>query len=159
MKLLLFIGLIVPSLQQTIPYKPKEEFELKLQYEFKQRSVLNNDASTVHYSETEREKERRTSTALLPYVGVSLRVITLGAGEVRVRIVDNKTTVHYNKKVKAEDVIPLNLGFTADMKDRVSPHEYTINFLDEDRKELTRIVISVAEDGTYFVNGEKRGKF
>jgi hypothetical protein len=156
MKLSLFIGCVVLFLQDA-PLKPKEEFDLKLQYEFKQRDQVNTNS--VKFDETVAEAERRTSTALLPYVGINLKLLKLAAEEVRVKITDNAGKNIINKKIKQDDVISFNMGFTDDMKDRVTAHEYTVRFLDDDRKELSRILISVMEDGSFFVNSEKRGKF
>ena len=159
MKLSLFIGLLILSLQETVPFKPKEEFEIKLQYEFKQRTVTDNSANSVHYDETIKERERRMSTAMLPYVGINFNVVKLTPEETRVRVIDNKGKIPFNKKVKEGDVIFINLGFTDDMKDRVSAHEYIVYFMSDDRKLVKRVVIAVSEDGTFTVNDEKRGKF
>jgi hypothetical protein len=56
-------------------------------------------------------------------------------------------------------VLALDMGFTDDMIDRVHAHEYTLTFIDANKLPVNRIVINVAEDGSFFVNGEKRGKF
>ena len=128
MKLALFIGFALLTFQQTLPFKPKEEFEIKLQYEFKQKPVVDNGANSVHLDETVKERERRTSTSMLPFVAINLRLIKLNPEEVKLRIVDNKTRVVYNKKVKQDQIVNFVLGFTDDMKDRVTAHEYTAFF-------------------------------
>jgi hypothetical protein len=142
---------------QDSPFKPKEDFELKLQYEFKQRDQINN--SSVKFDETVREHERRTNSALLPFVGFNLKLLKYVPEEVRVKIIDNTGKTALSKKIKQDDVISLTLGFTDDMKDRVTPHEYTVRFFNDDKKELSRIVIRVETDGSFIVNDEKRGKF
>jgi hypothetical protein len=159
MKLALFIGFAFLTFQQTLPFKPKEEFEIKLQYEFKQKPVVDNASNSVHLDETVKERERRTSTSMLPFVAINLRLIKLNPEEVKLRIVDNKMRTVYNKKVKQDEVVNFVLGFTDDMKDRVSAHEYTAIFTTADKKQLSRILITVNEDGTFLVNDEKRGKF
>lgn len=156
MKLIFFIGCLV-VLGQDVPFKANDEFDLKLQYEFKQRDQSQNNA--VKFDETVREHERRTNSSLLPYVGINLKMLKLGPEEVRLRITDSNGKNVTMKKIKQNDVIFLNMGFTDDMKDRVTPHEYTVKFMDDEKKELSRIVISVATDGSFFVNNEKRGKF
>ena len=137
--------------------KPKEEFELKLQYEFKQRDQSNNNS--VKFNETVGEHERRTNSSMLPFVGFNLKLLKYVPEEVRVKITDNTGKTALSKKIKQDDVISLTLGFTDDMKDRVTPHEYTIRFLDDDKKELSRIVNRIDADGSFIVNDEKRGKF
>jgi hypothetical protein len=159
MKLALLIVLVLLESQVTLPFKPKEEFEIKLKYEFKQKPIVDNSANSIHLDETTGERERRTSSAMLPFVAINLRVLKLNSEEVKVKILDNKMSVVYNKRVKQDDIINLVLGFTDDMKDRVTPHEYTIFFTTADKKELSRILITVNEDGTFLVNDEKRGKF
>ena len=55
-------------------------------------------------------------------------------------------------------VLKLDLGFTDDIKDRVGAYEYTVFFLNEDKDQVSKIVIYFEKDGTYLVNGETRGK-
>lgn len=156
MKLLLFIGCVVLFLQE-VPFKAKEDFDLKLQYEFKQRETTPNNS--VKLNESVAEHERRTNTSLLPYVGIKLKLLKYAPEEVRYRITDNFGANVLSKKIREDDLILLNMGFTDDMKDRVTAHEYTVRFLDDDKKEISRILISVMSDGTFLVNNEKRGKF
>jgi hypothetical protein len=51
------------------------------------------------------------------------------------------------------------MGFTTDMKDRVTPYEYVLIFYDKKKNEISKIVIFIGEDGAFIVNGEKRGQF
>lgn len=137
--------------QEVIPYKPNNEFELKMDYQFKQRQL--NNSKTLDYSEG-----RSKSTGPLPYLGVELKILK-SSNEGKVRITDNMNSGSMTKKLKDDMIIKLDLGFTADMKDRVSAHEYTFAFLGEDNKQpLSKIVIFVEADGTLLVNGEKRGR-
>jgi hypothetical protein len=96
---------------------------------------------------------------MLPYLDIKLRLVKLQPEEVRLRIVNNKGESVFGRKIKEGDVAPINMGFTDDIKDRVSAHEYTATFLTADRRETSRIVITVNKDGTFLVNNEKRGKF
>jgi bifunctional DNase/RNase len=45
------------------------------------------------------------------------------------------------------------------MKDRISAHEFTLFLLNSAKVEVSRIRMVVEEDGTFWVNGEPRGKF
>jgi hypothetical protein len=155
MKVALFLACAALFFQE-IPFKPTEDFDLKLQYEFKQRTQDNN---SVRFEETVTEQQRRTNSSLLPYVGIKLKLLKYAPEEVKLRITDNLEKVVLNKKIKQDDVIFINMGFTDDMKDRVTAHEYTVHFLDDDKKELSRIRITIAADGSFLVNNEKRGKF
>jgi hypothetical protein len=149
---------LITILLQDITYKPKEEFEIKLDYQFKQRT-LDNPSSAVHLNETRREHERRTSTDQLPYLILKIKMLKLAENEVRVRIVNNLEQQVYNKKIDENTVIALDMGFTADIKDRVKPYEYSVMLLSPDKTETSRIFIQVEADGSFLVNGEKRGRF
>lgn len=153
----LFVFFISIFLFQDLPYKPTEEFEIKLDYQFKTRQYRST--TEVHLAETRREHEQRASSAVLPYLVLNLHLLKLTPEEVRVRIMDNGHKKVYNRKADTGDVIPIVLGFTADVKDRVSAYEYTVYFQSPDKRDVSRILISVDEDGSFFVNGEKRGRF
>jgi hypothetical protein len=56
-------------------------------------------------------------------------------------------------------VLPLDIGYTDDVKDRLVASQYTITFLGEEKNQISRIVIFIDKDGTFFVNDEIRGKF
>jgi hypothetical protein len=142
---------------QDIPFKAKEDFDIKLDYTFKQRPV--SDRTSVHFDESQKERDRRTSPAVLPYLILKVNLLKLPEEEVKVRIANNLNGALTNKKVQIGSTLSLDMGFTDDMKDRVSPHEYIITFVSPEKKELSRISIFIAEDGTFMVNGEKRGKF
>lgn len=154
-----FVAFIILSLSffQGVPYKPKEEFDIKLDYKFKQRPTADLSSSTNLY-ETNAERERRTSNDLLPYLILQIKILKLN-NESRYRISNNLGIKPSAKKIEEGAIIYLDLGFTADMKDHITPHEYTVVFLSPERSETGRILIQVDEDGSFLVNGEKRGRF
>lgn len=149
---------VVAFFWQELPYKPKEEFDIKLDYQLKQR-VFSGNSTLVHVDESRKEYERRTSTDLLPFLALEIKLLKLAPDEVRVRIVSNLKQRVLNRKVDQGDVLPLQLGFTDDVKDRVKAYEYTVYIINKDKEETSRILISIDEDGTFNVNGEKRGQF
>lgn len=143
-------------LLQEVPYKPKEEFEIKLDYTFKQRPPA--DRTTVNLYETKGEYEKRTSNALLPYLVLNINLLKLN-NETRLRVVNNFDQRIFNKKIDQGDIIPLDLGFTDDIKDGVTANKFVMAFLSPEKRESSKIVILIENDGSFFVNGEKRGKF
>jgi len=138
---------------QDTPYKANEEFELKLNFEFRQRPhdpnayKFNGDGSSIPQP-----------TGQLPYLKVNLKLLKLSAAETRVRVVNHEQQNILSKKAQEGQLLELDLGFTDDLKGRVSSHEYTALLLDSEKKPVSRIVILFQEDGSYLVNGEKRGK-
>lgn len=145
-----FLLLIFIS-QETIPFKPNDEFELKMDYGFRQRTFDHTKA--VDFS----EKPSR-NTGPLPYLELDLRLLVLNADEERILINNNKGKVILNKKLKDGLLVKMDLGYTDDMKDRVTAHEYKVLLLNADKSPISQILIHVAEDGTFLVNGEVRGK-
>ncbi len=148
----LFI-LILSSLQ-ALPFKPSTEFEIKIDYQFKSRPAP--DHNTVHLGATKRTVQS-TSSGVLPYLVLHIDFLALPEEKSRMQVSTNLDGRGSTKRVSINSTYDLDLGFTADMIDRVSAHEYTLTFLDADKNPVDRILISVSEDGTFFVNGEMRG--
>lgn len=149
---LLFALMFITTLQQEVKFKPSEEFDLKVDYNFRTRPVPAN--YSINF-----EKGRQYAGPL-PFVSITLKVLKAHPEEERLRMVDNYGEVVLNKRIREGMELTFDLGFTADMKDRVGPHEYAIYFQGANRKDVvSQILIHVAEDGTFLVNEEVRGKF
>lgn len=152
---LIIFGLF--SFQEEPPYKPSEEFEIKLNFEFKDRGA-GRDPNKIEMDQTLREYEKKRASGLLPYLYLNLKVLKQAPNEVRVKILENSSKNVLNKKFDPSTVLKLDLGFTDDIKDRVGAYEYIVYFLNDDKQSVSKIVIYFEKDGTYLVNGEKRGK-
>jgi hypothetical protein len=152
-----FIFILSFSFLQDVPLKPKEEFEIKLDYSFKQRPV--GDHNTVNLTDAPNGYKQRTSAAVLPYLILHVKILALREEKMRMRISTNRDNRATVKRVSAGVNVVLDLGFTADMIDRVTAHEYTLAFISADKRVVDQILISVDDDGSFLVNGEKRGKF
>ena len=150
---LLFIAIF---LLQEIPFKPTEQFEIKLDYQFKPRPL--HDANTVQLGQ-EVSRYSETGSGVLPYLILNIRLLELPEEKMRVQISTNLKERPSSKKVSTDALIELDLGFTDDMVDRVSAHQYVLTFIDAAKNPVDRIVINVDEDGSFLVNGERRGKF
>lgn len=139
--------------QDSIPYKPSDEFEVRLDYQFKMRPAPNQNEFNFD------EQKRKVSTTPLPYLILELEVIKLADEEERVRGFSNGNQFLNKRGIKSGTTLKIDMGYTTDMKDRVTPHEYILVFYDKKRNESSRIVIFVGKDGAFVVNGEKRGQF
>lgn len=155
MKGLIFIFAVV--LFQEVPLKSTEEFAVKLDYQFRPRP--SGDHNTVRLGESVKEYQHRAGGGVLPYLILDITLHKLVEPKMRMRTTTNIDDRASTKKVEPGDIVRLDMGFTVDMIDRVSAHEYILTFLDASREPVEKIVISVDEDGSFFVNGEKRGKF
>lgn len=134
---------------QEIPYKAKDEFEVNLKFEFKTRTTESNAV---------RFDEKYKTSGPLPYLKVSVKLLELSDQELRARVVNVSKENILSKKIETGAVLNFDLGFTDDLKGRTASHEYVVNLLNADKTVVTRIVIFFDEDGTYYINGEKRGK-
>lgn len=141
---------------QEVPFKPKEEFEIKLDYNFKPRPTA--DHNTVNLTDPQKAFQK-ANTGVLPYLALEIKLLSMREEKMRMRISTNRGDRPVLKKVGVNSLIELDLGFTDDMIDRVTSHEYTLTFFDADKTSVDRIVISIGEDGSFLVNNEKRGKF
>ncbi|MFN5170722.1 MAG: hypothetical protein ACK5DD_13955 [Cyclobacteriaceae bacterium] len=143
--------------QQTVPTKPGEEYDLKIQYEFRQRPAP--PVNQVRVDETMAERDKRFNNSPLPFLILELNVIKLAPNEVRIKAIRGTRESFLNRKVKPGDQIKLEIGFVDDLKDRTIEFEYEIVFLNEKKDPLSRIHLFVEEDGTFKINNEIRGKF
>lgn len=142
--------------QDTIPLKPKEEFEITLDYQLKPRPT--GDYNTVNLTQSQITPRSATS-AVLPYLILNIKLLTVPDSKSRAGISNNLVPRPVYRKVNTNSGFVLDLGFTDDMIDRVTAHQYTITVVDANRTPVNCILISVEEDGTFRVNGEVRGKF
>lgn len=143
------------SFQDNVPLKAADEYACKLNLSFKTRS--GDTQKVVSFTETVGEREKRMSTTPLPYLKINLLLIKLQPEELRLQIL-TKDGVFKNKKITESEVVELDLGYTDDIKDGISPREYQVFFLNKDKKAVSRIDIRFEESGDFFVNNEKRGR-
>lgn len=148
--------LIIFWFQDEPAFKSKEDFEVKLNLSFKQRT--HDDDSGVHLNESAKDHERRTTSAMLPYLNMNVRILKIQPEEVKVKVTKDDRSVLLNKKLSESMEIKLDAGFTDDIKDGLSGFKHELHFFSPEKKVVSRILIEFDKDGNYFVNGEKRGK-
>ena len=153
--LLSFLGFFI---QPELPFKGTEEFKIELEYKFKPRPITDN--AYVDLTETVRDKERRNSGGNpLPYLIVHLTFQKLTDAEKRIRCFDNNNKNRFSKKVELGKIYTLDLGFTDDMKDRVTSYMFTFVLMSADKDDISQIILLVEADGTFLINDVIRGKF
>lgn len=158
MATLAFLFVILLAQEVSTPPKAPEEFKVELEYKFKPRPAAEN--TYIDLTETVSEKEKRTQgSSPLPYLIIHLSFSQLSDQEVRVRCTDNNKKNRLSKKAEIGKIYTVDLGFTEDMKDRVTAYEYTFFLVSSEKKDISQIILRVEEDGTFLVNGTRRGKF
>jgi hypothetical protein len=150
-----FLILLLIAIPEEIPFKPKDDFEVKFELTFKQRI---HDEKTVYMDETRAQQEKRKTSTPLPYLKLFFKIKRVEPGEIKMKVVrDDKTTL-FTKKATQDMEFKLDLGFTDDIKDGIIGYKHVIQFLSVKKDVLSLIVIEFDKDGNYFVNGEKRGR-
>lgn len=150
-----FLILFLIHIQEEIPFKSKEDFEIKFDLTFKQRE---RDTKTVYLSESPNEHDKRNNTSPLPYLKLLVTIKLVQPEELKMKVIKDDKNAIISKKTEQGMEIKLDLGFTDDIKDRVSGYKHVIQFLSGKKDVLSKIVIEFDKEGNYFVNGEKRGK-
>jgi hypothetical protein len=148
---ILMLRFVNANAQDSLAYKPKEEYEAQINLSFKKRE--SDSANSFRFESSER---KRTMDAPIAYLIVNFKILK-AENEVRVRTIRGKDTK--TDKIKIGEVMKLEIGFIEDIKSSQEPEELELRFLDKDKKALSRVVFTVSTDGTYLINGEKRGKF
>lgn len=138
--------------QEEVPYKSIDDFEVVLDYKFRERPPVDKPAYQAPGTGV------KTSTGPLPYLKTDIKIKNLHPAVRKYKIVNSAGANISTKKISSADVITIDWGFTEDVKDRLVAYEYTIQFLDDDKMPVERIQLTMEEDGTFIVNTEKRGK-
>jgi hypothetical protein len=154
---LYFLLFTTYSWQEAVPHKPANEYEVIIDYKFQERPAI--DRTKVEYEVATDEKNRRAIAGPLPYLNLQLKLLKLGAEEARVRVTNSNGNLVFNRKATEGTIIKLDIGFIDDVKDRVTPYEFTVLLLSDTRKATSQIHLVIMEDGTFLVNDEKKGKF
>jgi len=141
-----------PFYQNEVPYKASEEFELKVNYIFRDRPPIDREIVI-------NDKLSKINSSPLAYLLVELKVIELSDQEVRIRVVNNNGDLIFNRKAIAGATIKIDWGYTEDIKEKLAPNEFTVFFNDPNKKTVSKIYLTIQDDGIFSVNGEKRGKF
>lgn len=148
--LALFTGL------QELPFKPADEFKIALDYEFRERPRLRDNPVYLSVSPT----ANHGRATVLPHLTLQMTFYKFPDRKMRMRVTadhpDWKTTT---RRVSAGETYPLTLGYIADMVDRVTAQRYIVTFLDAEKEPVNCIVIRIDDDGSFYINDEKRGSF
>jgi len=154
----IFFSLLLLWQTIEVPYRAKDDFQVELKYNFKERPA--KDPNSVSWeAHNAQGREGREKNGLLPYLIVHVRILNPTAEELRFKCENNLGRSLFNKKISKELSYDVDMGYIDDVKDRISAHTYTVYAMTDKRVMINRIELHVAEDGTFLVNGEKRGKF
>ena len=136
--------------QQEISFKAGNEYELKIDLSFRKRDAINGEIFDAGGSRI------KTTDQPIAYLAVFFKLLKSN-NETRVRILNQKKVT--SKKIKVNEVEKIEMGFVEDLKYQTEPSLLTILLLDDQKKEVSQVILTIEPDGTFLVNGVKRGKF
>lgn len=136
-----------------VPFRAKDDFQVELKYNFKEKPA--KDLNTLAWD----ADPAKQPSGLLPYLIVNVKILNAKQEEIRFKCENNIGKTLFNKKAEKGLSYDIDMGYIDDVKDRVTAHRYTVYALTGDKEAINRIELLVMEDGTFMVNGEKRGKF
>lgn len=142
--------------QDTIPYKPDEEFAVRFTFTFNKRGEANK--TDLVLSQVATSTYDRPDNSPLPFMETTLEILKKSDQEYKIRVVRDNDQQVAKKKIVAGMIVSVFSGFVDDIKDQIAGFNHTIYFLDKDGNPLSRVVIEFDKDGFYSVNGKKRGK-
>lgn len=148
----LIVYFLMPFLfQESTPFKPDDEYQFTLNYEFRNKAGI--DRFAVDWSNTQKYSE-----GTLPFATVTIKPLVLSKEEEKAKIITNLGHRIYSRKASTDTDIVIEMGFTDDLKDHISVYEFDIIFF-SGKRDVSRINLFVDKEGTFFINGNKRGKF
>lgn len=153
--MLYFLLSIILLIQDQIPLKPNREFEIVTKYELRKKA--EHEANQVVFDRSD-DSNRSNNSDMLPYLTLSIKIKKWAPDVTQVKITDSSGKVFLKKKQSDDGQYSLDMGYVDDMKDNVTSGKFWVAFIKE-KKVIEQISIEVEADGTFLVNGEKRGKF
>lgn len=149
----LFLALILTIFNQhDVPYKASDEFELKVNYIFKDRPPIDRQIVI-------NDNLAKADSGPLAYLMLEIKVLAVSSKEYKIRVVDSNGYPVFNRKAAVGTIIKIDWGYTEDIKEKLAPHEFTVFFNNSNKKPVSKIYMTIQGDGIFLVNGEKRGKF
>lgn len=150
-----FILLLFVGLQDDVPYKPDDEFQVSIDLKFKTKeskyglSTYNQNGDRID----------RVSETPLPFLNVSVAQFKVQSDEVKVVAYDSKGKSLTKKNVSADLELHFEMGFVDDLKKGAPNNQIFIYFLSEEKNKLRKITFSVTPTGVFEVNGKWHGQF
>lgn len=118
--ILIYSVFIVLNTQSEPPFKPSGDFELKIEYIFKERPPT--DRQIVILDDESNDRASKSNAGQLPYLLIQLKALSVTDQEKRIRVMNTGGGIIYNRKVEAGSIIKLDWGFTEDIKYKIVSH-------------------------------------
>ncbi len=140
----MLILLFIP-LQDDVPMLSSDEYSYKLEYSLRQKD--NKTPNKVY----DANRKIQASSAMLPFVEIHFSLDNFLPTDKRVRIFHGDQALS-SKKIKGPMKLTLEMGFSADLKEKTVPSIFRIYILDENRNPRGQIKVEVKSDGELLIN-------
>lgn len=138
--------------QEDIPFLPADQFKSKIDLIFKKRE--SSDPSTYTFSDGSQPK--KTIDTPIAFLAINFTLLRAD-GEVKVNVINGRS--ERANRVKVGTPVKIAVGFIEDVKNNGEDVEINLIFSNDLKKPIRKVTFKIGQDGSYFVNGEKRGKF
>lgn len=139
------------SLSQDITYRDEATYKLSLKMEFKVEPAPSKDRLELAYKKPHNREPQL-------YLNASLELLTLIEGDYRLKVTNNDNGLVISRKLKSPDTFLFKLGFARQMKEKIIPNAFTIQFFNKSKEVTGQIILEVKADGDFIVNGKRFGK-
>jgi hypothetical protein len=146
------LAALVLHAQDDVPFMPADQFESKIDLAFKKRESSN--PSDYIYSDGSQPK--KTTDTPIAFLTINFTLLR-AEGEVKVNVINGRS--NRTSKVKVGTPVKLAVGFIEDVKNNGEDVEINLIFSNDLKKPIRKVTFKIGQDGSYFVNDEKRGKF
>ncbi len=146
------VASLVLHAQEDIPFMPADQFQSKIDLTFKKRESSN--PSDYIYSDGSQPK--KTTDTPIAFLDINFMLLR-SEGEVKVNVINGRS--NRMSKVKVGTPVKLAVGFIEDVKNNGEDVEINLIFSNDLKKPIRKVTFKIGQDGSYFVNDEKRGKF
>ena len=134
--------------QDDVPYLPEDEYSYEVEFFLKRKPT---DPKEVY-----RVKNLENRPDMLPYIKLHFSFLKFEPTDKRIKVY-RQGMVFTSKKIKGPLKLSLDMGYSVDMKERVTPSEYTIFIFDDEGEKRARIEIRVEENGELLINDKMSG--
>ena len=137
---------------QVIKNRSEEDYELKIDYQFRQRAAPEKDE--VNYLQV---IPYASDKSLLPFLSVWVTIKNIKEEEFRMKLIESGGKMVRSVKI-SDKPLEIEFGFKEDFMEDIAPRKYILLVQDKKKNDLNKIVIEVDKEGNFIVNGIINGK-
>ena len=135
-------------LQTDVPYLPEDEYNYEVEFFLKRKPT---DTKEVY-----RVKSKENRPDVLPYIKLHFNFLKFEDTDRRIKVY-REGMVFTSKKIKGPMKLSLDMGYSVDMKDGITPAAYTIYIFNKENEKRARIEILVKKNGELLINDKMSG--